>query len=53
MSFGLVCVMVKEFSDRGCEFVNYVRWWNELFNTKYRGELIGLNGFSPTNERLW
>jgi hypothetical protein len=25
MSFGLVCVMVKEFSDRGCEFVNYVR----------------------------
>ncbi|MNT82855.1 hypothetical protein D3C72_2226450 [compost metagenome] len=25
MSFGLVCAMVKEFSDRGEEFVNYVR----------------------------
>lgn len=25
MSFGLVCLMVKEFSDRGAEFVNYVR----------------------------
>ncbi|WP_433943481.1 hypothetical protein [Paenibacillus sp. SN-8-1] len=25
MSYGLVCSMVKEFSDRGEEFVNYVR----------------------------
>jgi len=25
MSFGLVCAMVKEFSDRGNEFVEYVR----------------------------
>ena len=25
MSFGLVCAMVKEFCDRGNEFVNYVR----------------------------
>ncbi|RXZ78096.1 hypothetical protein EBB07_29010 [Paenibacillaceae bacterium] len=25
MSFGLVCSMVREFSDRGNEFVNYVR----------------------------
>lgn len=25
MSFGLVCAMVKEFSDRGNEFVKYVR----------------------------
>ena len=24
MSFGLVCAMVKEFSDRGDEFINYV-----------------------------
>ena len=26
MSFGLVCSMVKEFSDRGSEFVKYVRY---------------------------
>lgn len=30
MSFGLVCSMVKSFCDRGKEFVDYIRWVDDI-----------------------